>query len=96
MPSPKKKHMSVTLMDGLSPAHSFSLVVASGPRNKEGNMEKVKKWLQEKLAINVDVKVITSVTVLRRVHYRSPPRWSYLSLQTWNMNKNAQKLLPTM
>jgi hypothetical protein len=43
MPSPKKKHMSVTLMDGLLLAHSFSLVVASGPRNKNGNMEKVKK-----------------------------------------------------
>jgi hypothetical protein len=43
MPSYKKKHMSVTLMDGLSPAHNFSLVVASGPRNKNGNMEKVKK-----------------------------------------------------
>jgi hypothetical protein len=28
--------MSVTLMDGLSPAHSFSLVAASGPRNKNG------------------------------------------------------------
>jgi hypothetical protein len=40
MPSPKKKHMSVTLMDGLLLAHSFSLVVASGPRNKNGNMEK--------------------------------------------------------
>jgi hypothetical protein len=26
------------------------------------------------LAINVDVKVITSVTVLRRVHYQIPPR----------------------
>ena len=43
MPSPKKKHMSVTLMDGLLLAHSFSLVVASDPRNKKGNMEKVKK-----------------------------------------------------
>jgi hypothetical protein len=39
----QKKQMSVTLMDGLSPAHSFSLVVASVPRNKNGNMEKVKK-----------------------------------------------------
>jgi hypothetical protein len=39
MPSPKKKHMSVTLMDGLLLAHNFSLVVASGPRNKKGNME---------------------------------------------------------
>jgi hypothetical protein len=74
MPSPKKKHRSVTLMDGLLLAHNFSLVVASGPRNEKGNMEKVKKQLQEKLAINVDVKVITSVTVPRRVHYRSPPR----------------------
>ena len=36
MPSPKKKHRSVTLMDGLLLAHSFSLVVASGPRNKKG------------------------------------------------------------
>jgi hypothetical protein len=43
MSSPKKKHMSVTLMDRLLLAHSFSLVVASGPRNKKGNMEKVKK-----------------------------------------------------
>jgi hypothetical protein len=43
MPSPKKKHMSVTLMDELLRAHSFSLVIASGPRNKKGNMEKVKK-----------------------------------------------------
>jgi hypothetical protein len=43
MLSSKKKQMSVTLMDELSPAHSFSLVVASGPRNKNGNMEKVKK-----------------------------------------------------
>jgi hypothetical protein len=64
MPSPRKKHMSVTLMDGLLLAHSFSLVVASGPRNKNGNTEKVK----------VDVKVISSVTVLRTVHYISPPR----------------------
>jgi hypothetical protein len=49
---PKRKHhkdaqlqkeANVTLMDGLSPAHSFSLVVASVPRNKNGNMEKVKK-----------------------------------------------------
>jgi hypothetical protein len=40
MPNPKKKHMSVTLMDGLLPAHSFCLMVASGPRNKKGNMEK--------------------------------------------------------
>jgi hypothetical protein len=70
----KKKQMSVTLMDGLSPAHSFSLVVASVPRNKSGNMEKVKKLLQESLAINVVVKVITSVTVLRSVHYQTPPR----------------------
>jgi hypothetical protein len=61
-------------MDVLLLAHSFSLVDASGPGNKKGNMEKVKKQLQEKLAINVDVKVITSVTVLRRVHYRPPPR----------------------
>jgi hypothetical protein len=43
MPGPKKKHRSVTLMDGLLPAHNFSLVVASGPRNEKGNMEKVKK-----------------------------------------------------
>jgi hypothetical protein len=43
MPSSKKKHMSVTLMDGLSPTHSFSLIAASVPRNKNGNMEKVKK-----------------------------------------------------
>jgi hypothetical protein len=43
MPNLKKKHMSVTLMDGLLLAHSFSLVVASGPRNKKENMEKVKK-----------------------------------------------------
>jgi hypothetical protein len=43
MPSPKKKHMSVTLMDGLLLAHSFSLVFASGLRNKKGNMAKVKK-----------------------------------------------------
>jgi hypothetical protein len=43
MPSSKKKDMNVTLMDGLSPAQSFSPVVASGPRNKNGNMEKVKK-----------------------------------------------------
>jgi hypothetical protein len=43
MPSPKKKHRSVTLMDGVSPPHSSSLVVASGPRNKKENMEKVKK-----------------------------------------------------
>jgi hypothetical protein len=42
MPDPKKKHMSVTLMDGLLLAHSFSLMVASGPRNKKGNIEKVK------------------------------------------------------
>jgi hypothetical protein len=41
--SPEKKYMSVTLMDGLLLAHSFSLVVASGPRNKKGNMGKVKK-----------------------------------------------------
>jgi hypothetical protein len=40
MPSPKKKHMSVTLMNGLLLAHSLSLVAASGPRNKNGNMEK--------------------------------------------------------
>jgi hypothetical protein len=40
MLSSKKKQMSVTLMDGLSPAHSFSLVVASVLRNKKGNMEK--------------------------------------------------------
>jgi hypothetical protein len=40
MPSTKKKHMSVTLMDGLLPAHSFSPVAASGPRNKNGNMKK--------------------------------------------------------
>jgi hypothetical protein len=40
MPSPKKKHMSVTLMDGLLLAHSFSLVVALGPRSKKGNMKK--------------------------------------------------------
>jgi hypothetical protein len=31
------------LMDGLLLAHNFSLVFASGPRNKKGNMEKVKK-----------------------------------------------------
>jgi hypothetical protein len=43
MLSSKKKQMSVTLMDGLSPAHSFSPVTASGPRNKNGDMEKVKK-----------------------------------------------------
>jgi hypothetical protein len=43
MLSPRKKHMSVTLMDGLLFAHSFDLVVASGPRNEKGNMEKVKK-----------------------------------------------------
>jgi hypothetical protein len=43
MPSSKKKHMSVTLMAGLLLAHSFSLVVASDPRNKKGNMEKVKR-----------------------------------------------------
>jgi hypothetical protein len=43
MPNPKKKHMSVTLMDGLLLAHSFSLMVASVPRNKKGNVEKVKK-----------------------------------------------------
>jgi hypothetical protein len=36
MPSPKKKHRSVTLMDGLLLAHNFSLVVTSGPRNKKG------------------------------------------------------------
>jgi hypothetical protein len=36
MPSYKKKHMSITLMDGRSLAHSFSLVFASGPRNKKG------------------------------------------------------------
>jgi hypothetical protein len=35
--------MSVTLMDGIFLAHSFNLVVAAGPRNKKGNMEKVKK-----------------------------------------------------
>jgi hypothetical protein len=50
---PKRKHHKdaqlqkeahdVTLMDGLSPAHSFSPIVASVPRNKNGNMEKVKK-----------------------------------------------------
>jgi hypothetical protein len=43
MLSPKKKHRSVTLMDGLLLTHSFSLVIASGPRNKKGIMEKVKK-----------------------------------------------------
>jgi hypothetical protein len=43
MPNYKKKHMSVTLTDGLLLAHGFNLVVASGPRNKKGNMEKVKK-----------------------------------------------------
>jgi hypothetical protein len=43
MPSSKKKHMSVTLMDELSHAQSFSPIIASGPRNKNGNMEKVKK-----------------------------------------------------
>jgi hypothetical protein len=43
MPNPKKKHMSVTLMDGLLLVHSFSLVVALDLRNKKGNMEKVKK-----------------------------------------------------
>jgi hypothetical protein len=43
-------------------------------KKQKGIHGKVKKLLQEKLAINVDVKVITSVTVLRRVHYRSPPR----------------------
>jgi hypothetical protein len=43
MPSPRKKHMSVTLMDRLLLAHSLSLVIASSPRNEEGNMEKVKK-----------------------------------------------------
>jgi hypothetical protein len=43
MLSSKKKHMSVTLMDGLSPAHSFSPVAASGPRDEKRNMEKVKK-----------------------------------------------------
>jgi hypothetical protein len=43
MPSPKKKPWSVTLMDGLPPAHSFSPIAASGPRNKNGNREKVKK-----------------------------------------------------
>jgi hypothetical protein len=43
MPSPKKKHMSVKLMDVLLLAHSFSLVIASSPRNEKGNMEKVKK-----------------------------------------------------
>jgi hypothetical protein len=40
MPSTKKKYKSVTLMDGLLLAHSFSLVVTSGPRSKKGNMEK--------------------------------------------------------
>jgi hypothetical protein len=40
MPNPKKKHRSVTLMDGLLLAHSFNLIIASGPRNKKGNMEK--------------------------------------------------------
>jgi hypothetical protein len=35
--------MSVTLMDGLLLAHSFNLVVTSGPRNKKENMEKVNK-----------------------------------------------------
>jgi hypothetical protein len=48
MLSSKNKQMSVTLMDGLSPAHSFSLVVASVPRNKKGNMEKVKKITSRK------------------------------------------------
>jgi hypothetical protein len=43
MPNPKKKHMSVSLMDGLLLAHSYSPIVASGPRNKNGSMEKVKK-----------------------------------------------------
>jgi hypothetical protein len=43
MLSSKKKQMGVILMDGLSPAHNFSLIVASVPRNKNGNMEKVKK-----------------------------------------------------
>jgi hypothetical protein len=41
MPSPKKKHMSVTLMDGLLLAHSFSLVVASDPRNKNGKSQEI-------------------------------------------------------
>jgi hypothetical protein len=43
MPSSKMKQMSVKLMDGLSPAHSFSPVAASGPRDEKRNMEKVKK-----------------------------------------------------
>jgi hypothetical protein len=43
MTSSKKKRMSVTLMDGLSPVHRFGPVVALDPRNKNGNMEKVKK-----------------------------------------------------
>jgi hypothetical protein len=43
MPSPKKKNRSVTLIDGLLLAHSFSLAVASGPRNEKRNMEKVKQ-----------------------------------------------------
>jgi hypothetical protein len=43
MPSSKKKHMSVTLMDGLLLAHSFNLIVASGPGNKKENIEKVMK-----------------------------------------------------
>jgi hypothetical protein len=43
MLSSKKKQMSVTLMDELSPAHSFSPITASGPRDEKRNMEKVKK-----------------------------------------------------
>jgi hypothetical protein len=49
MPSPKKKHRSVTLMDGLLLAHSFSLIAASGPRNKKRNMEKVKNNFKKSL-----------------------------------------------
>jgi hypothetical protein len=43
-------------------------------KKQKGKHGKSQEITSRKLAINVDVKVITSITVLRKVHYRSPPR----------------------
>jgi hypothetical protein len=48
MPSSKKKHMNVTLMDGLSPAHSFSPVVASGSKKRKGKHGKSQEMTSRK------------------------------------------------
>jgi hypothetical protein len=49
MPSPKKKHRSVTLMDGLLLAHSFSLVVTLGPKTKRETWKKSRNNFKKSL-----------------------------------------------